>query len=402
MSKETRSVFSSRLLTIFTMIGVAVGLGNVWRFPYMMGQYGGSAFLILYITCVVFLAIPAVAAEWALGRETRLGPGQTYKKLYGPKLGKILGGILILTVLVTDSYYLLVIGNVTYSTYFSVFEGFTAESIPAFSEGLNHTGLKYLFGLFVLGCSVWVLRRGLNKGIEKVSGIFIPLFVVVIVCLVCFTLSLDGAWDKLVVYMSPDFSLIGTEELFAAIGQAFFSLGLGGTFFVIYGSYMKSKENLLGDAIITSFSDAGAAVLAALFIVPALLVFGLEMDQGPNLLFSTLPHLFTTIPYGQFVGSIFLFVLILVAFLSHLASMQFLIGSLEDSKFKGLSRNNIIWVVTIALGLLMTPTAIYPDLIGTLDLIFGSGMQVLGSGLAIITVCWGLGKSAMLKQVFEK
>ena len=402
MTTNPRPVFSSRLLTLFTMMGVAIGLGNVWRFPYMMGQYGGSAFLLIYILCVVFLAIPAIAAEWALGRQLRTGPMEIYKKLHGKRLGNFFGLVLFVTVLVTDSYYVMVIGNVAHSAYFSAFTGFNAESIPEFSSMMNSSLWKLGFGILILGLSLWVLRKGVNKGIERVSGIFIPVFIIAIIFLVGYTLSLDGAIEKLLIFLRPDFSLIGPKELYAAIGQAFFSVGLGGTFFVIYGSYMKSQENLLGDAFITGLADTAAAVLAGLFIIPALLVFGLEMDQGPNLLFSTLPQLFSIMPFGRFIGTLFLFILILVAFLSHLASMEYMIRTLTDLKGIRLSRNQIIWIVGGVLGLLMLPSAIHPSLIGVLDLIFGSGMQVFGSGLAIVTMCLLVGKMSLLKQVFGK
>ncbi len=368
----------------------------------MMGQYGGSAFLLIYILCVVFLAIPAIASEWALGRELRMGPLQIYRKLHGSRLGNFFGIILFVTVLVTDSYYVMVIGNVAQSAYFSAFIGFSEESIPEFTNMINSTNWKLLFGILILGSSLFVLRRGVIKGIERVSGVFIPVFVIVIIFLVGYTLTLDGAIQNLLVFLKPDFSLIGPKELYAAIGQAFFSVGLGGTFFIIYGSYMKSKESLLGNAIITGFADTGAALLAGLFIVPALLVFGLEMDQGPNLLFSTLPHLFSVIPYGRLIGTLFLSILILVAFLSHLASMEYMISTITDLKGIRLSRNKIISIVGVVLGLLMIPSAIYPSLIGVLDLIFGSGMQVFGSGLAIVTICMLVGKVTMLKQIFGK
>jgi len=296
----------------------------------------------------------------------------------------------------------MVIGNVAHSAYFSAFTGFNAESIPEFSSMMNSSLWKLGFGILILGLSLWVLRKGVNKGIERVSGIFIPVFIIAIIFLVGYTLSLDGAIEKLLIFLRPDFSLIGPKELYAAIGQAFFSVGLGGTFFVIYGSYMKSQENLLGDAFITGFADTAAAVLAGLFIIPALRVFGLEMDQGPDLLFSTLPQLFSIIPFGRFIGTLFLFILILVAFLSHLASMEYMIRTLTDLKGIGLSRNQIIWIVGGVLGLLMLPSAIHPSLIGVLDLIFGSGMQVFGSGLAIITMCLLVGRVSLLKQVFGK
>lgn len=380
------------------MIGVSVGLGNVWRFPYMMGKYGGSAFLIIYLIFTVLFAIPALMAEWALGRETRKGPIGAFSEALGLRWGKLIGYLLILTVLVADSYYLVVIANVIFTTYFSFIHGFSENNIGLFQTQLSNGILQYVIAVATLAGCLVIIYRGLNKGIESISKIFVPFFCVVIIYLVINAFLLEGAPAKFWAFLNPDFSVMKAEHIFAALGQTFFSLGLGGTFLVIYGSYMQREQNLPRIAILTAFGDVGAAVLASLFIVPTMLVFGLDMTQGPTLIFSTLPELFNVMPGGRILGSAFLLSLCMVAFLSAVAALEVAVGGLND--ILKMSRTKII----LALGglelILMLPSSLYPNLIGILDLVFGSGMQVFGSALAVLGVAWGFGKKKALNQIF--
>ncbi|MCG8604982.1 sodium-dependent transporter [bacterium] len=397
-----RQLFSSRIATILTMIGVSVGLGNVWRFPYMMGQYGGSAFLLVYLIFTVAFAVPAVMAEWALGRETRKGPVGAFSAVLGPHLGKVIGYLLVFVVLVANSYYLVVVANVVYTTYFSVFQGFEAGSSQLFQAGLNHGPLQYLIAIGTLMTCLYVIYRGLNQGIESVSKLFVPFFSLVVVYLVINAFLLEGAPEKFVAFLKPDFSEMNAENVFAALGQAFFSLGLGGTFLLIYGSYLTRDQQIPKSAAAMACGDVGAALFASLFIVPSVLVFGIDLSSGPSLIFATLPELFAVMPAGRFLGSGFLLALAMVAFLSSVAALEVIIGTLSDEVGSRWSRAMLILTIGVLESLLMLPTSLNPNLIGTLDLIFGSGMQVFGSMLAAIGLAWGLGRRKALTQIFSK
>jgi NSS family neurotransmitter:Na+ symporter len=382
------------------MIGVSVGLGNVWRFPYMMGKFGGSAFLLVYLLFTILFAVPAVMAEWALGRETRKGSIGAFSAVFGTTGGTIVGYLLICTVLVADSYYLVVIANVVYSTYFSAFHGFADSSISAFEAGLSAGLLQYAIGVAILAACLYVIYRGLNKGIESVSKLFVPFFTFVMIYLVISAFSLEGAPEKFAAFLNPDFSAMQAEQIFAALGQAFFSLGLGGTFLVIYGSYIKSEQNIPRSAIAMALGDTGAALFASLFIVPSILVFDLDMAQGPKLIFTTLPKLFGIMPFGRILGSAFLLALAMVAFLSAIAALEVIVGGLGDEGKLRWSRTKILIVIGVLEAILMLPSSLDANLIATLDLILGSGMQVFGSALAVIGVAWGLGRAKALRQSF--
>ncbi|OEK00953.1 hypothetical protein BFP97_05265 [Roseivirga sp. 4D4] len=392
--------FTSKLAAILTMIGVSVGLGNVWRFPYMMGQNGGSAFLFIYLIFTLLFAVPALVSELALGRETRKGPLGAFTSIFGVRIGKWVGYLLLLTVLVADSYYLVVIGNVAFSAYFSLAEGFSSDTNEAYQQGLNNGGLQLLITFVILLLSLLIIRLGLKRGIERVSKVLVPFFLIVIIYLTVQTLNLEGVGEQLSTFIRPDISAITIDVIFAGLGQAFFSLGLGGTFLLLYGSYMKKDQEIVGVAISTGLGDMAAAVLASLFIIPAILVFNLDMTSGPSLLFNTLPELFSQMPMGRFSGSLFLLALTGIAFLSNIAALEVFANALREQNKVKISKNQIIWLLGGIEAVLIIPSALYPELIGHLDLIFGSGMQTFGSVISIIGLAWFVKRRRALLQVF--
>ena len=382
------------------MIGISVGLGNVWRFPYMMGEYGGSAFLFVYLIFTIFFAVPAVMAEWSLGRSTRQGPVGAFTAMFGKRPGLIIGCLLLLTVLVAESYYIYIISNIGYSTFFSTLNGFDTSTIEVYNSYLNDPYLQYSICALLLALSYIIITKGLKKGIESVSKLFVPFFLIVMLFLIGFALSLEGTYNNLVSFLKPNFSELQATQIFAALGQSFFSLGLGGTFLVVFGSYLRTDENLVKSSIFVALGDVGAAIMAGLFIVPTVLALNLDMSQGPGLLFATLPELFQRLPYGQIIGSLFLLALFAVTFISSLAAIEVLITGIGDSFAKNLSRRRLALYIIMAISVILIPITIKPSIIGTLDLIFGSGMQVLGSLLALLAVAWGQKRANMLKSIF--
>ena len=395
-----RQTFSSKYASTLTFIGVAVGLGNVWRFPYMMGEYGGSAFLIVYLLFTILLGIPGLTAEWTLGRATGKGPIGALSSVFGTTWGRRIGGLIVFTMIVSTSYYIVVIGNIAFTALFSIFSGFTASTIAEFDVQMSNGWLQYVFGLVVLGFAMLVLHLGVNKGIESVSRLFVPFFALVILYLVVNALFLPGALAKVAEFLKPDFSVLTAEHIFAALGQSFFSVGLAGTIMVIYGSYMPADQNMLRTASFTALGDVGAAILASLFIVPTILVFNLDLSQGPTLVFSTLPQLFSVMAGGRVLGSAFLLALCLIAFLSAIGALEAIVGSISEEMKLRSSRGIVILIILLVEAAIMLPSSLEPEIIGVLDLIFGSGMQMLGSAIAMTTVAWGIGRLATKAQIF--
>ncbi|AXT19612.1 sodium-dependent transporter [Flavobacteriaceae bacterium AU392] len=395
---NNKNQYSSNLGAILTMIGVAVGLGNIWRFPYMMGAYGGSAFLLIYLIFTILLAFPALLTEMSLGKHIGTGTLNAYKSLFKGRLGVILGYLLITVVTIAGSYYAVVVANVFFSAGFSVIKGFSNEANPYFQQLLSNGVIQYGLTILLIIAALFTSYKGLKNGIEKISKIIMPFFLLSILYMIIHAWLMPGALDRVKQFLSPDFTAIGSTEIFAALGQAFFSIGLGGTFVVVYASYISKTKEIPKIAILTCLGDLGSSLLVSLFLVPSILVLGMKMDAGPSLIFNTFPELFTNLPGGRWVGSLFLVSLSLVAFLSLVASFQVPISSLSELK---ISKKKLIISFGILQLILAFPSALYPNIIGVLDLVFGSGMQVFGSMLAIIGIWWGTKRSIYIKKLFN-
>ncbi|MEP1095549.1 MAG: sodium-dependent transporter [Cyclobacteriaceae bacterium] len=394
---EHKAQYSSRLGAILTMVGVAVGLGNVWRFPYMMGSYGGSAFLLIYFAFTILFAFPALITEMSLGKANGEGTISSYASIFKGSIGKGLGILLVLVVTIAGSYYAVVVANVWYSTFFSIVEGFSPETTSQYQDTLGNGILQYLCTVLLVIVALLVVFLGLKKGIERISMFIMPFFVLAILYMIIHAWMMPGAIQKAQEFLSPDFASVGSTEIFAALGQAFFSVGLGGTFVVVYSGYISESSQIPKIAMLTCLGDLGSSVLVSLFLVPAILVLGLEMNAGPSLIFNTLPELFSTLPGGRLIGSLFLIALSLVAFLSLIAAFQVPLSSL---KIKSFSKKKLIIAFGVLQIVLTLPSALYPEIIGTLDLVFGSGMQVFGSMMAIVGVWWGVKNKKFIGLLF--
>lgn len=391
--------FTSRLSSILTLMGVSIGLGNVWRFPYMMGQYGGSAFLIVYLLFTLMLAFPALMAEMTLGRLSGKGTIDAFRISFGKRSGSLVGYFLLLVITVSGSYYVVVVSNVLITAVFSVVVGFSTPTHSAFQAYLSSGWLTYATALILIILCLYTIHKGLVQGIERISRKVMPLFFLALIYLIVHSLLLPGALNECLTFLQPDFSVLHSTEIFAAMGQAFFSVGLGGTFVIVYSGFLRKADNIPSIALYTGLGDAGASLMVSLFLVPAILALGLNMASGPGLIFSTLPQLFDIMPGGRFVGSLFLISLFIVAFLSLVAAYQVPFTSVQN-EYPKTDQRKILVIIGLIQAVLAFPSSLIPELIGTLDLIFGSGMQVLGSGLSILGLTWAFSKTNMIKEMF--
>lgn len=393
-----KPLFTSRIASILTMLGVSIGLGDVWRFPYMMGKYGGSAFALVYLGFTLLIAFPALMAEMAIGRRSGKGTIDALKLSFG-KPGTAIGIGLMIVITIAGAYYAAVIGNVLYTTLFAAWPGFSDDP-TGYQAGLSNGWLQYALTAIIILGSIEVIRRGLVNGIERISKRVMPLFFIALVYMIVRAWMMPGAIEASREFLRPDWSALGAPELFAALGQAFFSVGLGGTFVVVYSAFLPKEESLPKVALATAVGDAGASILFALFLVPSILALGMPMDSGPSLLFETLPQLFNAMPGGRIVGFLFLLSIVIVAFLSLVAAYQVPYTSLQH-EFAGLKKSHLLWGIAVGQLVLTIPCNIYPSIIGPLDLIFGSGMQVLGSGICIIGLTWGFRREEALQEMLN-
>ena len=395
-----RETFGSRFGTIMTMIGVAVGLGNVWRFPYMAGAFGGAAFVLFYILVAVVIGVPALMTEYALGRHTRRGTVGAFAA-GGLPSGLAVGWFFFAVVVAATSYYSAVIGWVLYYA--------LAQGVHAFGASIDASAilppdrgfvarsfvLQLVCTATVLVACGFVLVRGLRAGIERASTIIMPALFVILGVLLVRSLTLPGA-DEGVRWFILKFRLadLTPAVMVAAIGQMVFSLSLGGTFMVVYGSYLGDDANLTRTAVWTAAGDTGSSLLAGFAIVPAVFALQMEPAQGPRLIFSTLPQVFDAIPAGWLFGLLFFLGLLGAGFLSNVAALEVLIAGLVDNL--RLDRRRAVWYMVTAALVLSIPPTINNGIFVPWDLTFGSGMQTLGALLAVVTVGWCMNRGAAI------
>ena len=398
-----RATFSTRLGLLAMMIGAAVGLGNVWRFPYMVGEYGGSAFVLVYLAWAVIVGVPAVATEWALGRHTKRGTVGVFERAGLPG-GRWVGWFFFCTVTAATAYYSNAIGWVIYH---GVTELLTPLGLPLEGasilppeEGFDRTSLllQLSFTTLVVGASVTVLRRGVRRGIELASRILTPALFLSLLVLIVRSTTLDGASEGLQwLFLRFDLGAVNGRVALAALSQLVFSLALGGTFMVIYGSYLPEDEPLKANAVWTVAGDTAAGLLAGLAIFPAVFALGMEPASGPRLIFSTLPEVFARIPVGWAFGALFFLTLAGAAFLSAVAAFEVLVAGLTDNT--GRTREQAIWIISGAVLVLAIPPMVNMRVFVPWDLTFGSGMQTLGALVAALTAGWAFGRARLLEEI---
>ncbi len=397
-----REQFASRLGVVLSMIGVAVGLGNVWRFPYMVGSFGGGAFVLVYLATALLIGVPALMAEWALGRHTRRGTVGAFER-GGLPGGRAVGWFFFAVVTAATAYYVNVIGWVGWHAVVEL----TAPLRPSISGAwilppdlgvdLRSLLLQGVATTAVIGGCVAILLGGLRRGIERTSVVLTPLLFVGLLVLVVRSLTLPGAGEGVRWLLDFDPGAITPTVVLAALSQVIFSLALGGTFMVVYGSYLTDDEVLGRAAIFTVLGDTGAGLLAGLAIVPAVFALGMEPGSGPGLLFATLPRVLAQVPAGWLVGALFFVALGGAAFLSAVAAFEVLVAGLTDNT--QLPRRSAIWLMAGSVLLLSIPPMINMRIFVPWDLAFGSGMQTLGALVAALTFGWALDRARALRAL---
>lgn len=395
-SNQPRANFSGAYGTVLATAGVAIGLGNIWRFPYMMGKYGGGAFLVLYVLVIIAVGIPALMAEYALGRHTRRGPWEALQ-IAGIPGGRWWSCLLLLTVLMAASYYGVVIGWVVYFAVAFAGKGLALELSTDFSSLAGSFDTQCLFMLISVLLACASLYFGVKRGIEQLSKLVLPLFFLLFAVLVVRALTLDRAVDGLRELLVPRWENLSGTTALAALGQAFFSLGLGGTFMVVYGSYMRNDQNIPTTAILTAGADLAAALMAGLIVVPAALAFAIPLHSGPSLMFEVMPQVFERMPAGSFFGTIFFLSVFLVATLSLMAAYEVLIAGLFDAL--GWPRSRSLIVIALTVAVLAIPAMLSLNYVEYSDFIWGTTMQPVGGVLGVVALAWFVGRAKTLDEL---
>ena len=349
--QENRDLFSSKLGFILACIGSAVGMGNVWMFPYRVGQLGGGAFLLPYIIFVVVLGYTGLIGEFAFGRMTQTGPIGSFEyamKSKGKKGGTLLGIIPVIGAFGIATGYAVVVGWVI-RFLFGTISGamFSAPDSAAYFGEIAGAFGSTIWHLAAMIATTIILILGVSNGIEKVNKFMMPLFYILFIIVLVKVLSLENAMEGLKYLFTPKWEFLSQPKTWVyALGQSFFSLSLAGSGMVVYGSYLKKNVDIPNSAKNTAFFDTLAAMLAALVVIPAVFAFGLDPQSGPPLLFITLPAVFKEMAGGQLFAVLFFISLIFAAITSLMNLLEVPIESLQNRM--NLKRNTAVIVVCAA------------------------------------------------------
>ena len=353
MSKP-RAQFATRIGVIAASVGSAIGLGNIWRFPYEAGQHGGGAFLLIYILFVFAIGVPIICSEFLIGRSSHSNVLGAFQKLErkGSKW-HLISYVGILSSLMILSFYSVVAGWTLEYTIQSVAGGLKDSSpdylANYFQEFTTQSNRSLMWTIVFLLLNYLIIRKGLKNGIERMSNIMTPLLFVILLVFCVNSLMMPGAADGLKFLFVPDFSKITPKVMLGALGQAFFSLSLGVSTLITYASYFKKDVPLVRSASIVAGLDTLFAIVAGLIIFPALFTYGIEPTQGPKLVFEVLPYIFSQTPGGQIWATAFFFLLFLASITSTISmseiSISFFCEEWKMTREKASMLNTVIAIV---------------------------------------------------------
>ena len=335
---EKKSSFSNKIGFVLAAAGSAVGLGNIWRFPYLAAKYGGGIFLLVYLILAITFGFALMITEISIGRKTGksvIGAYKTINKKFAP-----LGWLAAAVPAIILPYYCVIGGWVMkYVTVYATGAGSEAAANEGayFGSFISNTGESMLFFAVYLLLTAVVVMLGVEKGIEKVSKVMMPVLILISIFIAIYSLTIPGAWDGFIYYIMPNFENFGIETVVAAMGQLFYSMSLAMGIMITYGSYMRKEDNLEGSVRQIEVFDTAIAFLSGMMIVPAVFAFAggdpAKINAGPGLMFQTLPQVFDFINGGSIIGFIF-FVLVFLAALTSSISLMETVVSVIMEKFK--------------------------------------------------------------------
>ena len=417
MATNNRANFGTKLGVILASAGSAVGLGNIWRFPYMTGEYGGAAFILTYLGCVLLFGAPIMMAEFLIGRRSRSNTARAYQKLAPGTPWRWVGRMGVLAGFLILSYYSVVAGwTLEYIVDAAV--GNFADKGPAdfvqfYNSFVSNPWLPVVWTIVFLVGTHLIIVKGVEKGIERSSKVMMPaLFVLLLILAVC-AILLPGSGRGIEFLLKPDFSKVDGSVLLAAMGQAFFSLSLGMGCLCTYASYFKSDTNLPRTAFSVAIIDTAVAILAGVIIFPAAFAVGIQPDSGPGLLFVTLPNIFQqafgNVPFIAALLAVMFYILLALAALTSTISLHEVVTAYLHEEFN-LSRGKAARLVTggcivlgtlcsLSLGLGRDYTLFGMTLFDLFDFVTAKLMLPLGGFFIALFTGWFLDKKIVREEL---
>lgn len=402
-----RDSFGSRFGALVAMAGSAVGLGNLWRFPYLVGENGGAAFIIIYVILCFFICLPIFMSEFIVGRRSQRNAYSAFRDLSGGSAWRWVGLFTIIVPLIVLSYYSVIGGwSIDYlvkSLTFS-FTGGESQSVinTMFTDFVTSTWGPLLVHTTFLLLTTLIVVIGIKDGIEKFSKVMMPMLFFIVIGIAIYSTTLPGAKAGLDYLFNPDFSKINGKTIAAALGQAFFSLSLGFGTIMTYASYVDKKENPLFQSIATASSDLMFALIAGIAIMPAVFAFGISPQSGPGLVFETLPYVFGHMPAGGFIAILFFLALLVAAVTSSISMLEVAVAYLvEEKKFSRIGACALLfaicWVVGAICSLSFGPLSHIKidggNIFDFFDNLSSNILMTLGSLLTVLFVGWRLKKT---------
>ncbi len=353
--EQKRSSFTGKIGFVLAAAGSAVGLGNIWRFPYLAAQYGGGIFLLVYVLLAVTFGFALMCAEIALGRKTGKSAIGAFKDLNSKY--SFIGVIASIIPAIILPYYSVIGGWVTkYLTVFVTGGMNQAAQDGYFESFVAQAGSPLLYFFIFIGITALVVLLGVEKGIEKVSKIMMPVLIVLTLFIAIYSMFIPGAMDGVLYYITPDISKFSAKTVLAAMGQLFYSMSLAMGIMITYGSYMKKDVNLESSVSQIEIFDTGIAFLAGLMIIPSVFAFSggnqEALGQGPGLMFVTLPKVFDFMPGGAIIGALFFLLVLFAALTSSISLMETVVSIVKDKT--GLNRKlicGIVFLFSVVLGI---------------------------------------------------
>lgn len=394
----TRESWASRAGFILATVGFSVGLGNIWRFPYLLGENGGAAFLVVYLILAVFVGVPLFTAEICLGRATQATPIEGMQRLTGSRKNpwNLIGWFGVGAAFLILSYYQVIMSWVlSYLWRFAAgrYEDIQASAARGVFDRLAGDPVEVLLVTSVVMILLGIIvSKGLQKGVERTAKFLVPFLFILLAALAAYSILMPGAARGVEWLLTPDFSKLSASMVLAALGQVFFSVGVGMAAAFTYGSYLNPQESdVPGNAAIIVAADTLAALLAGFVMFPALFSVGVEPNVGPGLVFVSMLSVFTTIPGGEYLGATFFFLVTLAGITSGMALVEALAATVMETL--ALSRRRSVWGILVCAYLVGVPSALAfgpwskvrilgRDVFELVDFVSGSVLLTLG-GLLI-------------------
>ena len=411
-SERPRDSFGSSFGILVALAGSAVGLGNLWRFPYLVGENGGAAFILIYLGFVFLIGIPIMLSEFIVGRRSQASVRGAYRKLAPGGRWGIAGLLAILCCVLILSFYSVVGGWGIEYLFKAVCFDFTTDD-PAELSGMFSSFAASSWRpllchtLFLLASGVIVIL-GVKNGIEKFSKIMMPILFLIMIAIAIRSLTLQGAGAGIDYLFKPDWSAVTANTFLAALGQAFFSLSLGSGMVITYGSYVSSKENIVSLSAKTAIADTLFALIAGCAIMPAVFAFGISPGEGPGLVFITLPHIFSQLPLGGIVAIFFFVALLLAALTSSISLLEVIVAfCIEDFRLKRrtavILTLIVLWILgslcSLSQGVLHDWTIFGKTVFDLFDFVSANILMLIGGLLVVLFAGWKLGRKVIKDEL---